>query len=67
MVTCGSCEHFIPDPIGFGGGIGQCKIYNARVAAHGSKVAPPRGRCLFPLVERTCSQHQLKTNKENET
>jgi len=28
-VSCSVCAHFVPDPIGFGQGIGKCKLYEA--------------------------------------
>jgi len=59
-VTCGKCELFIPDSVGFGNGIGSCKELEAYKLKKPSSDALERakksigGKLLYPAVERRC-------------
>jgi hypothetical protein len=46
QVTCGDCEHFQPDKIGDGSGIGSCQA---------GAWTPGRGLCLYPNAKRFCN------------
>jgi hypothetical protein len=45
QVTCGACEHFQPDKIGDGSGIGSCRV---------NAWKPGRGMPLYPMAKRFC-------------
>lgn len=47
QVTCGACEHFRPDTIGDGTGIGTCSS---------NAWKPGRGPCLYPRAKRFCEE-----------
>ena len=54
MVSCGACQHYIPDPAGFNG-IGQCELYNEHLKKYPN--APPvKGRTLYPNALRECDK-----------
>lgn len=61
-VTCGKCELFIPDSVGFGDGIGSCKELEAYRLKKPSAEALERakksigGKLLYPSVERYCGK-----------
>lgn len=55
-VSCFNCQHFIPDPIGNGTGIGTCEM-NATQACE---------RPLYPRAKRFCAQFKRKELLSNE-
>lgn len=59
-VRCIDCQNFIPDPIGFGDGIGQCAPFNEFLAKNPSVPAINKAnqamgnKLLYPKIERVC-------------
>jgi hypothetical protein len=51
VVTCGACEHFRPDKIGDGSGIGSCAA---------NAWTPGRGMPLYPMAKRLCNDFKQR-------
>ena len=51
LVRCGDCQHFQPDTIGNGSGIGRCSA--------GRKPRHPEAPC-YPRIERSCAAWRAK-------
>lgn len=68
-VSCGKCELFIPDKVGFGDGIGNCKELEAYKLKKPSSDALERakkslgGKLLYPAVERRCNKFKRAENE----
>jgi len=54
-VTCGDCEHFQPDTIGDGSGIGSCEADAWKSG---------RGPCLYPKAKRFCNDFKQEQINE---
>lgn len=50
LVRCGDCQHFRPDAVGNGAGIGRCAVPDAEGVR--------RGPCLWPWAVRRCGESE---------
>jgi hypothetical protein len=77
LVRCRDCFHFIPDKIGFGQGIGKCKLYEEYKAKNPGPSAlsealrklgnrPDYDGDLFwggELIDRNCEKYEAKDER----
>ena len=55
-VSCGTCQHFLPDTIHPAQGVGRCEVTGAGPPSveHGDY------RACYPMAERYCDNHELR-------
>jgi len=66
QVSCENCEYFIPDKIGLGDGIGECKVLEDYKLKNPSQYALEKaekaigGKLLYPKIKKQCSKFKKK-------